>query len=116
MLILAKFLSQPGVFYLDCPFASRVITFATVSTDNMISSTRFQMKNDFKKMEEEMDNLSVKMSAITVFNDKISNTLQEKRLQITKLSGVHALLRKVCTLMVCDTQCLLSAAIVQLYQ
>jgi hypothetical protein len=54
------------------------------------------MKNDFKKMEEEMDNLSVKMSAITAFNDKISNTLQDKRLQITKLSGVHALLRKVC--------------------
>ena len=56
------------------------------------------MKNDFKKMEEEMDNLSIKMSAITAFNDKISNTLQEKRLQITKLSGVHALLRKVCKL------------------
>ena len=53
------------------------------------------MKNDFKKMEEEMDNLSIKMSAITAFNDKISNTLQDKRLQITKLSGVHALLRKV---------------------
>ena len=53
------------------------------------------MKNDFKKMEEEMDKLSVKMSAITEFNDKISNTLQDKRLQITKLSGVHALLRKV---------------------
>lgn len=53
------------------------------------------MKNDFKKMEEEMDKLSEKMSAITEFNDKISNTLQDKRLQITKLSGVHALLRKV---------------------
>ena len=55
------------------------------------------MKNDFKKMEEEMDNLSLKMSAITAFNDKISNTLQDKRLQITKLSGVHSLLRKVGT-------------------
>lgn len=54
-----------------------------------------KMKNDFKKMEEEMDKLSVKMSAITEFNDKISNTLQDKRLQITKLSGVHALLRKL---------------------
>jgi hypothetical protein len=67
------------------------------------------MKNDFKKMEEEMDNLSVKMSAITAFNDKISNTLQDKRLQITKLSGVHALLRKVCeffyTLIVLVVQC-----------
>ena len=56
------------------------------------------MKNEFKKMEEEMDNLSVKMSAITAFNDKIRNTIQEKRLQITKLSGVHSLLRKVGTL------------------
>ena len=53
------------------------------------------MKNDFKKIEEEMDNLSAKMSAITAFNDKISNTLQDKRLQITKLSGVHSLLRKL---------------------
>ena len=41
-----------------------------------------------------MDNLSVKMSAITAFNDKISNTLQDKRLQITKLFGVHSLYRK----------------------
>lgn len=54
-----------------------------------------KMKNDFKKMEEEMDKLSVNMLAITKFNDKISHTLQDKRLQITKLSGVHALLRKL---------------------
>lgn len=64
------------------------------------------MKNDFKKMEEEMDNLSVKMSAITAFNDKISNTLQEKRLQITKLSGVHALLRKVCKFSTQNSSCI----------
>lgn len=38
------------------------------------------MKNDFKKMEEDMDNLSVKISAITAFNDKISNTLQRQTL------------------------------------
>ena len=53
------------------------------------------MKHDFKKMEDEMDKLANNMSAITEFSDKISGTLQEKRQHITKLSGVHTLLKKV---------------------
>ena len=53
------------------------------------------MKHDFKKMEDEMQNLSENMSSITEFSEKISGTLQDKRQQITKLSGVHALLKKV---------------------
>lgn len=53
------------------------------------------MKNDFKKMEEEMDCLSSNMSAITEFSGNISSTLQGRRQQISKLSGVHMLLRKV---------------------
>ena len=53
------------------------------------------MKHDFKKMEDEMDKLAFNMSAITDFSEKISSTLQEKRQQITKLSGVHSLLKKV---------------------
>ena len=54
------------------------------------------MKNDFKKMEDEMDSLATNMDAITDFSACISNTLQDRRQQITKLSGVHTLLKKVC--------------------
>lgn len=54
-----------------------------------------KMKNDFKKMEDEMDCLSANMSAITEFSASISGTLQDQHTQITKLSGVHTLLRKL---------------------
>ncbi|XP_032388593.1 vacuolar protein sorting-associated protein 51 homolog [Etheostoma spectabile] len=54
-----------------------------------------KMKNDFKKMEDEMDCLSANMSAITEFSACISGTLQDQHAQITKLSGVHTLLRKL---------------------
>ncbi|XP_068455812.1 vacuolar protein sorting-associated protein 51 homolog [Clinocottus analis] len=54
-----------------------------------------KMKNDFKKMEDEMDGLSANMAAITEFSACISGTLQDQHAQITKLSGVHTLLRKL---------------------
>uniref|UniRef100_A0A6Q2XQ28 Vacuolar protein sorting-associated protein 51 homolog n=1 Tax=Esox lucius TaxID=8010 RepID=A0A6Q2XQ28_ESOLU len=54
-----------------------------------------KMKNDFKKMEDEMDCLTTNMAAITVFSARISGTLQDQHAQITKLSGVHTLLRKL---------------------
>uniref|UniRef100_A0A8C8HZH5 Vacuolar protein sorting-associated protein 51 homolog n=1 Tax=Oncorhynchus tshawytscha TaxID=74940 RepID=A0A8C8HZH5_ONCTS len=54
-----------------------------------------KMKNDFKKMEDEMDCLSTNMAAITEFSAHISGTLQDQHAQITKLSGVHNLLRKL---------------------
>lgn len=47
------------------------------------------MKNDFKKMEDEMDCLSANMAAITEFSAKISRTLQDQHTQITKLSGME---------------------------
>ena len=53
------------------------------------------MKNDFKKMEDEMDELTSNMAAIMGLSDKISHTLQSRRQQITKLAGVHTLLKKV---------------------
>eukprot|EP00106_Octopus_bimaculoides_P011025 XP_014778467.1 PREDICTED: vacuolar protein sorting-associated protein 51 homolog [Octopus bimaculoides] len=53
-----------------------------------------KMKNDFKKMEDEMDLLATNMASITEFSAKISDTLQDQRQQITKLAGVHALLKK----------------------
>uniref|UniRef100_A0A4W6F293 Vacuolar protein sorting-associated protein 51 homolog n=1 Tax=Lates calcarifer TaxID=8187 RepID=A0A4W6F293_LATCA len=46
-----------------------------------------KMKNDFKKMEDEMDCLSANMAAITEFSASISGTLQDQHTQITKLSG-----------------------------
>ncbi|KAF8768431.1 Vacuolar protein sorting-associated protein like [Argiope bruennichi] len=54
-----------------------------------------KMKNDFKKMEEEMDCLSSNMAIITEFSGNISSTLQGRRQQISKLSGIHALLKKL---------------------
>uniref|UniRef100_A0A8C2KC32 Vacuolar protein sorting-associated protein 51 homolog n=1 Tax=Cyprinus carpio TaxID=7962 RepID=A0A8C2KC32_CYPCA len=54
-----------------------------------------KMKNDFKKMEDEMDCLSANMASITEFSARISGTLQDQHAQITKLSGVHTLLRKL---------------------
>ncbi|XP_077403121.1 vacuolar protein sorting-associated protein 51 homolog [Vanacampus margaritifer] len=54
-----------------------------------------KMKNDFKKMEDEMDCLSANMATITDFSARISGTLEDQHAQITKLSGVHTLLRKL---------------------
>lgn len=45
------------------------------------------MKNDFKKMEDEMDGLAANMAVITEFSARISNTLQERHQHISKLSG-----------------------------
>ncbi|KAG8438096.1 hypothetical protein GDO86_008689 [Hymenochirus boettgeri] len=54
-----------------------------------------KMKNDFKRMEDEMDGLAANMAVITEFSARISSTLQERHQHITKLSGVHTLLRKL---------------------
>lgn len=50
-----------------------------------------KMKNDFKKMEDEMDCLSANMASITEFSARISGTLQDQHTQITKLSGENLL-------------------------
>ncbi|XP_036618447.1 vacuolar protein sorting-associated protein 51 homolog [Trichosurus vulpecula] len=54
-----------------------------------------KMKNDFRKMEDEMDRLATTMAVITDFSARISATLQDRHERITKLAGVHALLRKL---------------------
>ena len=46
-------------------------------------------------MEDEMDHLATNMASITEFSRHISDTLQDRRQHITKLSGVHMLLKKV---------------------
>lgn len=53
------------------------------------------MKTDFKKMETEMDLLASNMESITSFSDQISSTLHGTRQQISKLSGVHTLLKRL---------------------
>ncbi|XP_039285444.1 vacuolar protein sorting-associated protein 51 homolog [Nilaparvata lugens] len=54
-----------------------------------------KMKSDFKKMEDEMDMLAKNMGSITSFSESISSTLQDTRQQISKLSGVHTLLKRL---------------------
>lgn len=54
---------------------------------HLLTDTIRKMKNDFKKMEDEMDCLSANMAAITEFSASISGTLQDQHTQITKLSG-----------------------------
>ena len=46
-------------------------------------------------MEDEMGKLDKTLSTVMDFSDKVSDALQEKREQISKLSGVHILLQKV---------------------
>ena len=47
-----------------------------------------------------MDHLATNMAKITTFSASISDTLQDRRHQITKLAGVHTLLKKVCMIFV----------------
>lgn len=46
-------------------------------------------------METEMDLLASNMDSITSFSDQVSSTLQDTRQQISRLSGVHTLLKKL---------------------
>ena len=54
------------------------------------------MRSDFKKMEEEMENLVVKMGEITEFNEKINFSFKDGRKEISRLSDIDTLLKKVC--------------------
>ncbi|XP_058463674.1 vacuolar protein sorting-associated protein 51 homolog [Malaya genurostris] len=54
-----------------------------------------KMKTDFKSMETEMNLLVSNMSSITERSEKITDTLQETRSQLTRLSGKHQLLKKL---------------------
>jgi vacuolar protein sorting-associated protein 51 len=54
------------------------------------------MRSDFKKMEEEMENLVVNMGEITEFNEKINFSFKDGRKEISRLSDIDTLLKKVC--------------------
>lgn len=53
------------------------------------------MKSDFKQMETEMNLLAENMNSITTFSEQITNTLQDTRSQISRLSSVHSLLKRL---------------------
>lgn len=53
------------------------------------------MKMNFKQMETEMNLLAENMSSITCFTEQISSTLQDTRSQITRLSSLHSLLKRL---------------------
>jgi hypothetical protein len=54
-----------------------------------------KMRSDFKKMEEEMENLVVNMGEITEFNEKINFSFKDGRKEISRLSDIDTLLKKV---------------------
>lgn len=54
-----------------------------------------KMKNDFRKMEDEMNKLDSTLTTVTDFSDKVNTALHEKRSHIAQLSGVHTLLHKL---------------------
>ena len=53
------------------------------------------MKNDFRKMEDEMNKLDTTLNSVTDYSNQINTALYDKRAQISKLAGVHTLLHKV---------------------
>ena len=55
------------------------------------------MKDDFQHLEDDMGHLSSKMSEIRDSSDGINQALSDRKQQITKLSSVHHLLKKVIT-------------------
>lgn len=63
-----------------------VISFS-LSCALALPDTIRKMKNDFRKMEDEMDRLATNMAVITDFSARISATLQDRHERITKLAG-----------------------------
>ncbi len=53
------------------------------------------MKDDFQHLEDDMNNLNTKMVEIRESSNVINQSLAERKQQITKLSSVHHLLKRV---------------------
>lgn len=73
---------KPGAAASTPLIVSFSLSFALVLPD-----TIRKMKNDFRKMEDEMDRLATNMAVITDFSARISATLQDRHERITKLAG-----------------------------
>lgn len=53
------------------------------------------MKDDFQHLEDDMTNLGERMEEITLSSNSINAALEERKKEISKLCGVHHLLKKV---------------------
>lgn len=76
---------------------SEMQTLVSENYNKFISATDTirKMRSDFKKMEEEMENLVSKMGEITEFNENINSSFKDKRQDISRLSGINNLLKKL---------------------
>lgn len=76
---------------------SEMQTLVSENYNKFISATDTirKMRNDFKKMEDEMENLVVKMAEINGFNESINSKFKDNRQEISKLSGISNLLKKL---------------------
>ena len=76
---------------------SEMQTLVSENYNKFISATDTirRMRSDFKTMEEEMERLVVNMEDITVFNERINHTFRDKRSELTRLSGINSLLKKL---------------------
>lgn len=53
------------------------------------------MKDDFQHLEDDMTHLSSRMEEIISSSNSINSALSDRKREITKLCGVHHLLKKV---------------------
>ena len=53
------------------------------------------MKDDFQHLEDDMGTLGARMDEITSSSNSINVALEERKKEISKLCGVHHLLKKV---------------------
>jgi hypothetical protein len=76
---------------------SEMQTLVSENYNKFISATDTirKMRSDFKKMEEEMECLVVSMGEITEFNDKINGSFKDKRKELSRLSDIDTLLKKL---------------------
>lgn len=76
---------------------SEMQTLVSENYNKFISATDTirKMRNDFKKMEEEMEHLVVGMGEITEFNEKVNLTFKDRREEITRLNNTDNLLKKL---------------------
>ena len=54
-----------------------------------------QMKDDFQRLEDDMSHLGSKVDEITASSASINRALADRKREISKLCGVHHLLKKV---------------------
>ena len=53
------------------------------------------MKDDFQRLEDDMTHLGSRMEEITASSTSINKALADRKKEISKLCGVHHLLKKV---------------------